>query len=268
MDMSNTKEVLAIIKGNPLMDMPEDLYIPPNALEILLESFEGPLDLLIYLIKKQNLDILDIPIAHITKQYMDYINIMEELKLELAAEYLLMAAMLAEIKSRMLLPRHGDADSEDEQDPRAELIRRLLEYERFKQAANDLDIIPRQGRDIFDNNVELPQIDSAIKRHPDVSFNELMLAFKEVLLRMDNHKHHHIKKEALSIRERMTQILDRLNNHEFVLFNHLFTYKEGRLGVVVTFIAILELVKQSMIELVQTKPYSPIHLTAINDYHD
>lgn len=253
----------AIVLGQPFAEWPEDLYIPPDALEVFLEAFEGPLDLLLYLIRRHNLDILDIPIAAITKQYMDYIELMQEMRFELAAEYLVMAAMLAEIKSRMLLPRSHE-DHEDEDDPRAELVRRLQEYEQFKNAAEDVDTLPRWERDIFPVNVDNPDL-TILQPHPDVSFEELMRALKDVLKRAENTAHHHIQREPLSIRQRMTQILEKVRPSQFTLFGELFSIREGRMGVVVTFIAILELVKQSMIELVQNEPYSPIYVKAVSE---
>lgn len=260
-EVSEGSEVLAIVNGEVCNSLPEDLYIPPDALEVFLETFTGPLDLLLYLIKKQNIDILNIPVTKITKQYMDYIALMKTLKLELAAEYLLMAAMLCEIKSRMLLPRQA-VEEEDEDDPRAELVRRLLEYEQIKQAADDIDNLPRIERDVMPikanydkSSIEQPQV--------DVSFDSLIAAFRDVLLRAENYAHHTIEKETLSIRERMGAILDRVQNKPFAEFTELFSFKEGRHGLVVTFIAVLELVKQSMIKLVQTNSFSPIHVSMV-----
>ncbi len=250
---------LAKVGGEELTKLPEDLYIPPDALEVFLEAFEGPLDLLLYLIKKQNLNILDIPVAKITAQYMEYIGLMKSLRLELAAEYLVMAAMLCEIKSRMLLPRQEELEDEED-DPRVELIRRLLEYEQFKQAATDIDGLSRDERDTVMITVDC---DTATlkKPLPDVSFDDLMAAFRNVLQRADNYAHHHIKKETLSIRERMTDVLYKLQQEKFIYFTSLFNVEEGRHGLVVTFIAVLELVKQSMIHIVQTAPFSPIHVS-------
>ena len=256
------ESALALVKGERIVELPKDLYIPPEALEVFLDAFEGPLDLLLYLIKRQNLDILDIPVATITEQYMDYINLMQGLRFELAAEYLVMAAMLAEIKSRMLLPRSNEIE-EDEVDPRAELVRRLQEYERFKQAAEDLDTLNRIGRDIFPVSVEPPEM-NVTKPLPDVALKELLMAFKDVMARSAHTAHHHVNKEPLSIRERMTTILTKLQEHSFCDFTQLFTVKEGKMGVVVSFIAILELLKQSMIEIVQAEPFSPIHIKAVN----
>jgi segregation and condensation protein A len=249
---------LPFFKGQAITSLPQDLYIPPEALEVFLETFEGPLDLLLYLIKKQNLDILDISIAEITRQYQVYIELMQNLKLELAAEYLLMAALLAEIKSRLLLPRMVNHEGEEE-DPRAELIRRLKEYEQFKQAAEKLDELPRVGRDIF--TVAIPSDDvKPVKQLPPVHLEELLAALQDVLKRANLRTPHLIQREMLSVRERMTSILERLQSSQFICFSQLFTYEEGRLGVVVTFIAILELLKQSAIEIVQEQPYAPIHL--------
>lgn len=251
----------AIVQGTALTSMPKDLYIPPDALEIFLaESFEGPLDLLLYLIKRQNLDILDIPIAEITRQYVEYVELMKELRLELAAEYLVMAAMLAEIKSRMLLPRPVEDDM-DEDDPRAELVRRLQEYERYKQAAEDIDELPRVNRDI--HVVEMPAPDKKVVRLPPrVDMRDLMGALNDVMKRAENYAHHHITMEPLSVRERMSVVLGLMKADEFTDFTKLFTIEEGRGGVVVTLLAILELIKQSLIELVQTEAFGPIHVKA------
>lgn len=254
---------LAIVDGQPWLTLPEDLYIPPDALEVILEAFEGPLDLLLYLIKRQNLDIVDIPLASITQQYIHYIELMQVLRLELAAEYLVMAAMLAEIKSRMLLPRSSEA-TEEEDDPRADLVRRLQEYERFKYAALDLDELPRFGRDVYWAKAIVPDMEQT-KPLPDVTLKELLLAFKDILSRSDLKIHHQIQREVLSVRERMTIVLDKLQNKSFINFGNCFNFDEGRAGVVVTFIAILELVKQSLIHIVQTEPYGPIHLKASSE---
>ncbi|HFE48973.1 MAG TPA: segregation/condensation protein A, partial [Chromatiaceae bacterium] len=225
-----------------------------------LDAFEGPLDLLLYLIRRQNLDILDIPIASITRQYMEYVELMRELRLELAAEYLVMAAMLAEIKSRMLLPRPVSED-EEPGDPRAELIRRLQEYERYKQAAEDIDAMPQLGRDVFQAKASFP--DKQVRQtEPDVDLRDLMLALREVLHRADMFTSHHVSMETLSVRERMSSVLQRLDTEVFTEFTLLFDLGEGRMGVVVTFIAVLELVKESLIELVQAENYAPIHVKA------
>jgi len=235
---------------------PQDLYIPPDALEIILEAFEGPLDLLLYLIRRQNLDILDIPIAEITDQYMEYVELMKGLRLELASEYLVMAAILAEIKSRMLLPR--PAPQEDEEDPRTELIRRLQEYERFKQAALDLDALPRLGRDTFAIRARIPP--GQVRRlPPTVDLSELLLALCEVLARADLYLSHRVEQKSLSLRERMAQVLERMQGAGFVPFIRLFELSEGRAGVVVTFLALLELIRDASIELVQPEPFAPIH---------
>lgn len=256
----------AVVEGEPLTVLPKDLYIPPDALEVFLEAFEGPLDLLLYLIKRQNLDILDIPLAEITRQYMSYIALMETLRLELAAEYLVMAAMLAEIKSRMLLPR-VEEDAEDEDDPRAELIRRLQEYERFKTAAMDLDELPRVGRDVFPADAEPPQMKSE-RPLPEVTLQELLLAFKDVVVRTEMYKHHNIDRETLTVRERMSSILQVIRVGDFCEFSTLFNPEEGRLGVVVTFLAMLELCKESMIDIVQNEPFAPIYLKTRTEVHD
>jgi segregation and condensation protein A len=250
----------AMVYGQALTELPIDLYIPPDALEVFLEAFEGPLDLLLYLIRKQNIDVLDIPVAEITRQYMGYVELMQSVRLELAAEYLLMAAMLAEIKSRMLLPR-SSALEEEEDDPRAELIRRLQEYERYKTAAEGLDQLPRVGRDITVPGLEAPQA-RARKLLPEVSLEELLLSMAEVLRRADMFESHQISRETLSTRERMSAVLEALKGGGFVPFATLFLAEEGRLGVVVTFMAILELIKESLVELVQNEEFGPIHVRA------
>jgi segregation and condensation protein A len=251
----------AIVEGEPVTELPRDLYIPPDALQVFLEAFEGPLDLLLYLIRKQNLDILDIPIAEITKQYMGYIDVMQELQLELAGEYLLMAAMLAEIKSRMLLPRPPSTDGQDEDDPRAELVRRLQEYERFKKAAEDIDRLPRMERDFLPASAEL--VERRITRvPPQVDLAEMLSALKDVLVRADMFAHHHVQRERLSVRQRMTDVLSALGHQAFIDFTSLFRPQEGRMGVTVTFIALLELMREGLIEIVQAEPYAPLHVRA------
>ena len=250
---------LALVYGEAMTALPMDLYIPPDALEVILDAFEGPLDLLLYLIRKENIDILDIQVAQITHQYMGYVELMKAVRLELAAEYLVMAAMLAEIKSRMLLPRSRHSAADEEDDPRAELIRRLQEYERIKTAAEDLDAIPRLGRDVFIAKAVAPEARSR-RLVPDVAFAEVLLAMAEVLRRANMFESHQISRETLSTRERMSMVLEVLRDGSFVPFARLFSIKEGRLGVVVTFMAILELVKESLIELVQNEPYSEIHV--------
>jgi len=254
---------LALVYGEAVTELPLDLYIPPHALEVILEAFEGPLDLLLYLIRKQNIDILDIPVAEITRQYMTYVELMKSVRLELAAEYLLMAAMLAEIKSRMLLPRSSEVE-EEEGDPRAELIRRLQEYERFKAAAEGIDTLARVGRDVIIPKLDAPQA-QVRKLLPDVSLEEILLSMAEVMRRNDLFESHQISRETLSTRERMSEVLERLKGGAFVPFVELFTVEEGKLGVVVTFMAILELVKESLIELVQNEPFAPIHVRARTD---
>lgn len=251
---------LALVYGEAVTEMPQDLYIPPDALEVILEAFEGPLDLLLYLIRKQNIDILDIPVAEITRQYMGYVELMKVARLELAAEYLVMAAMLAEIKSRMLLPRSGESE-EEEDDPRAELIRRLQEYEIFKAAAEDLEELPRVGREVHVPQLEAPEA-RARKLLPDVALEEVLLAMAEVMRRADMFESHQVTREALSTRERMSEVLERLKGGAFVPFASLFRIEEGRLGVVVTFMAVLELIKESLAELVQNEPFAPIHVRA------
>ncbi|WP_455385436.1 segregation and condensation protein A [Acidihalobacter prosperus] len=250
----------ALVQGEPLTNPPQDLYIPPDALEVFLEAFEGPLDLLLYLIKRQNLDILDIPIAEVTRQYMEYIAMMRELRLELAAEYLVMAAMLAEIKSRMLLPRPPSDEGEDE-DPRAELIRRLQEYERIRRAAEDIDELPRLERDIALASAQAPDRE-AVRPEPDVDLRELLLALREVMARAQMFTHHHIQREPLSVRERMSRVLEALGD-EFRDFTSFFDAEEGRGGVVVTLLAMLELLKSQLIELMQNEPFAPIYVRRV-----
>jgi segregation and condensation protein A len=251
----------AVVNGERMTQLPRDLYIPPQALEIFLEAFEGPLDLLLYLIRRQNVDILNIPIAEITRQYTQYIELMQDLQLELAGEYLVMAATLAEIKSRMLLPRPaGEADS-GEEDPRAELVRRLQEYERFKRAAADIDSMPRLERDVWQASAELHDRPPP-RSLPQVTLQEMLLAFKEVAVRAAMFAHHHVRREPLSVRERMSNILAALEHGSFLEFGRLFTPEEGRAGVTVSFIAILELMREGLIEIMQTEAYAPLHVRA------
>jgi segregation and condensation protein A len=261
MDASQAAQPLAIVQGTPYLELPEDLYIPPDALEVFLEAFEGPLDLLLYLIKKENLDILNIPVAQVTDQYIRYIEMMGVLRLELAAEYLVMAALLAEIKSRMLLPRPPAAD-EEEDDPRAELIRRLQEYETIKKAAEDLDRLPRNERDTFEAHADTGDI-KAPKIFPQVELREILLAFQDVLRRAEQLSHHQIVKEPLSVRERMSNILERLNRGNGLAFSQLFVKKEGRHGAVVSFLAILELAKEGLIEIMQTEPLAELRIRMV-----
>lgn len=251
----------AVVLGEPLTEMPRDLYIPPHAMEVFLDAFEGPLDLLLYLIRRQNLNILDIPIAEITRQYMQYIEVMTELQLDLAGEYLVMAATLAEIKSRMLLPRAALPGEGIEEDPRAELVRRLQEYERFKQAAHDLDTLPRLERDTWIASAEFSDR-RVVKVLPDVTLKELLLAFKDVAVRTEMFAHHHIHREPLSVRARMSDVLANLKPDEFTDFVQLFQPSEGRMGVAVTFIAILELKREGLLEIVQNEAFAPIHVCA------
>lgn len=250
----------AVIEGQPYTQVPQDLYIPPDALKIVLEAFEGPLDLLLYLIKRHNLDILNINVARITQQYMVYIELMESLQLELAAEYLVMAAMLAEIKSRTLLPRYRSSD-EEEDDPRADLIKRLQEYERYKQAAEQIDELPRLGRELHAASAKPPQLELP-RPLPDIVLKEVMLALAQLIKRAQMFEHHHVQLEKLSTREKMSQILSRLQGEQFISFVSLFSVEEGRLGVVVTFLAIMELDKESLIDLVQNEVFGTIHIKA------
>ncbi len=251
---------LALVRGLPLLQMPQDLYIPPDALEVILEAFEGPLDLLLYLIRRQNLDILDIPIAEITRQYMDYIGMMHEMRLELAAEYLVMAAILAEIKSRLLLPRPPAAEG-IEDDPRAELVRRLQEYERFQKAAADIDALPRMERDTALAQAQVTDR-VVVRLPPPVDLRELLLALRDVLRRAELSGHHAVRRDALSVRQRMGEVLKSLQDGAFHAFQTLFDPGEGRLGVVVSFLAILELAKEMLVEIVQEAPLAPIYLKA------
>ncbi|HEY1313504.1 MAG TPA: ScpA family protein [Steroidobacteraceae bacterium] len=249
----------AVVEGQPVTEMPRDLYIPPQALEVFLEAFEGPLDMLLYLIRRQNLDILDIPIAEITRQYMRYIELMQVLQLELAGEYLLMAATLAEVKSRMLLPRIGTDEAAEESDPRAELVRRLQEYERFKRAAEGIDRMPRLDRDTWMASADL--VDRKVVRiPPQVTLQEMLLAFQDVLARSDMFAHHHVQREPLSVRQRMTDVLAALSASAFIDFAQLFRAEEGRRGVTVTFVAVLELLREGLIEIVQAEAYAPLHV--------
>jgi segregation and condensation protein A len=249
----------AVVEGQPVTEMPRDLYIPPQALEVFLEAFEGPLDMLLYLIRRQNLDVLDIPIAEITLQYMRYIELMQVLQLELAGEYLLMAATLAEVKSRMLLPRPQSDQAADEADPRAELVRRLQEYERFKRAAEGIDRMPRMDRDTWTASADL--VERKVTRIvPQVTLQEMLLAFQEVLSRSDMFAHFHVQREPLSVRQRMTDVLSALSTSAFVEFVRLFRAEEGRQGVTVTFVALLELLREGLIEIVQSEAYAPLHV--------
>ncbi|MBM4192551.1 MAG: segregation/condensation protein A [Gammaproteobacteria bacterium] len=251
---------IALVQGEPVTQLPRDLYIPPQALEVFLEAFEGPLDLLLYLIRRQNLDILDIPLAEITKQYMNYIELMRELQLELAGEYMLMAATLAELKSRMLLPRSGDIVV-DEVDPRANLVRRLQEYERFKQAAEGIDRLPRQERDTWAASAA-SEIRRPLSTIPQVALKEMILTFREVVSRAAMFQHHYVQRERLSVRARMADVLSAIEGGVFVNFKMLFKAEEGRMGVTVTFVAILELMREGLIEIVQTEAYGPLHVRA------
>lgn len=250
----------AFIAGKAMTDLPRDLYIPPDALEVFLEAFEGPLDLLLYLIKRQNIDILEINVADITDQYIAYVELMEASQFELAAEYLVMAAMLAEIKSRILLPRSQD-EEEDEEDPRTQLIRRLQEYERYREVAEKIDELPRMYRNLFPAGAQNPELERNMPR-PDIDLQEILIAFAEVLRRGDLNESHHIQRQSLSTRERMSQILLRISATQFTPMVALLMKDEGRLGVVVTFLAIMELIKESLVELAQNEEFGPIHIKA------
>ncbi len=250
----------AVVSGEPVTELPRDLYIPPHALKVFLEAFAGPLDLLLYLIRRQNLDILDIPIAEISKQYTHYIDLMTDMQFELAGEYLVMAATLAEIKSRMLLPRSTKEETEEE-DPRAELVRRLQEYERFKQAAEDINSLERLERDVLPAEAEVLER-KVVTTLPDVTLKAVLIAFKEAIERSDMFAHHHVQREPLSVRERMSAILVSLEGERYAEFSGLFDPTEGRVGVTVTFLAILELLKEALIDVVQNESYGPIHVRA------
>lgn len=255
-------EPIALLHGKKLAKWPHDLYIPPNALEVFLETFQGPLDLLLYLIRKQNLDILDIPVARITRQYMDYVELMRQFRLDLAAEYLVMAAMLAEIKSRMLLPRPATSDDdEDDEDPRAALVRRLREYERFSRAARDLDALPRLDREVHCARAEFTHARPAAP--PTASLNDLLTAFRGVLDRAAQHRHWTVGWETLNVRDKMRGILARITPKRFTRFEELLTAGEGRPGLVVNFIAVLELARDKMLMIVQNEPFAPIHIKPV-----
>lgn len=252
---------LAMVLGQPVLQIPQDLYIPPDALEVILEAFEGPLDLLLYLIRRQNLDILDIPVAEITRQYVAYIQTMHEMRFELAAEYLVMAAMLAEIKSRMLLPRAATEENLED-DPRAELVRRLQEYERFKKAAEDIDALPRQDRDTTPATAFVPDR-ASVKLPPPVELKEMLLALHDVLKRAELFTQHAIKRDALSVRQRMGELLESLKDGVFHRFESLFNAEEGKLGVIVTFLGLLTLAKEQLVEIVQEGPLQPIYVKSL-----
>ncbi|HHW4678810.1 MAG TPA: segregation and condensation protein A [Xylella sp.] len=257
---------LAMVHGQPVLQIPQDLYIPPDALEVILDAFEGPLDLLLYLIRRQNLNILDIPVADITRQYVDYINVMQELRFELAAEYLVMAAILAEIKSRMLLPRPPSIEDDEGNDPRAELVRRLQEYERFKQAAEDLDALPRLERDSISAHAFVPD-HATVRIPPPVNMKELLLALRDVLKRAELFSGHAIQREALSVRQRMSDILGHLADGKFHHFVTLFPPEEGKIGALVTFLALLELAKEQLLDIVQEAPLGPIYTKSLTTQH-
>jgi len=249
---------LARLYGEPLFAMPTDLYIPPDALEVFLETFEGPLDLLLYLIRKQNFNILDIPLADVTRQYLAYVDQIRKTNLELASEYLLMAAMLIEIKSRMLLPPKKSEEGEEAEDPRAELVRRLIEYEQMKVAGARLDQLPLLGRDFM--RVEVHNDPSVRVRHPDVSLADLREAWMDILQRARLNKHHTITREELSVREHMGMVLRALQGKRFVEFEHLFDTSKGAPVLVVTFIALLELAKETLLDITQAEAFAPIYV--------
>lgn len=254
--------VFARIAGEALNELPQDLYIPPEALRVFLDAFEGPLDLLLYLIRRHNLDILAVNVAAITHQYIAYVELMKASGIDLAAEYLLMAATLAEIKSRSLLPRQPrSGDEEGEEDPTAQLLERLQAYERLKSAAGELDQLPRFGRDWYMPEPTLPELTPRTV-HPDVSLDDMLGALGALMARAALLERHQISRETLSTRERMSQIMDKLSDEQFTAFEALFTLEEGREGVVVSFMAILELAKERMIEIVQNAPLSPLHVRA------
>jgi segregation and condensation protein A len=255
--LAATDARVATVRGEALLEMPADLYIPPDALEVFLDTFEGPLDLLLYLIRKANIDILDIPMAALTQQYLEYVELMRRRNLELAAEYLLMAALLMEIKSRMLLPRPR-ALQEDEEDPRAELVRRLMEYETIKLAAHKLDALPMVGRDFLTVEVWIEQV--AVQRLPQVRTQDLIVAWQTLLMRARMTQHHKVTREELSVREFMSSILRRLHGGQFAEFTSLFDVAKGVSVVVVSFLAVLELVRESLIEVTQSEPYAPIYV--------
>lgn len=251
---------LGFVRGEPVIDKPEDLYIPPDALELILESFSGPMDLLLYLIRRQKLEITELPILPITRQYMEYVDMMKELKLELAADYLVMAAMLAEIKSRMLLPR-PPADEDDDVDPRAELVRRLQEYEAIRQGAAHLDELPQAGRDHVVVHAETDAKAYVQQQLPEIALAELAVAFAQAMAQAELQHHHQVQREKLSTRERMSRILDLLQTQQRLRFADLFVASEGKQGVVVSFLAILELVKEALIDVVQVDAFSEIHIS-------
>lgn len=258
--MSDTVDGFAFARlyGEPLFKLPADLYIPPGALEVFLEAFQGPLDLLLYLIRKQNFNILDIPMAQLTLQYLEYVDRIRQHNLELAAEYLLMAAMLIEIKARMLLPVKKAGASEEAEDPRAELVRRLLEYEQMKLAAQELDALPQAGRDVVHVQVYVEQ--TVVTRWPEVRLDDLCAAWVDIMRRASLTVHHHISREELSVREYMTDILRRLQSARFVEFADLFDPARGAPVVVVNFIALLELGKEALIDITQAEAFAPIYV--------
>ena len=260
-ELAPVPSILAIVAGRPLTELPTDLFIPPDALEVLLDSFSGPLDLLLYLIRQQNIDIMDIPMVMITQQYMQYIDLLEERRMELAADYLVMAALLAEIKSRLLLPAPSNPQDDIETDPRMELVKRLQAYEQFKRVAMLIDELPRFERDVFQVQVNTDNVVFS-KALPDIALSSLVLAMVNFLQRQEHLTHHQITREVLSVRERMSVVLERLGHKKQMEFTGLLYHHEGRMGLVVTFLAILELARQSLVMVTQTGDYAPIHLQA------
>ncbi|ENY73609.1 segregation and condensation protein A [Aeromonas diversa] len=259
---------IALVEGKPYTELPQDLFIPPDALEVFLETFEGPLDLLLYLIRRQQLDILNLPIVDVTHQYMTYVDLMRGLNLELAAEYLLMAAWLAEIKSRMLLPRPPELEEEEGEDPRVALVRRLQEYERYKVAAEGLDALPRLEREIFVASALPPDFGDLKPLAPDVALIELALTMQSVVKRATHFEHHQIKREQIPTRVRMAEILARLAPGVTLRFEQVLHADEGRMGVLVTFLALLELCKESLIWILQAEPLGPIHFALADGASD
>tara|TARA_B100001769_G_C21968025_1_gene520759 strand:- start:6 stop:794 length:789 start_codon:yes stop_codon:yes gene_type:complete len=256
-NMQENNNFNIVLNGQEIKDIPEDLFIPPDALRVILEQFEGPLDLLLYLIKKQNIDIVDIPILPITNQYVNYINMMQQMQFELASDYLVMASTLAEIKSRMLVP--NDIEDEDEEDPRANLIKRLMEYQKYKDLSEKLDVMPRRNRDTFVISGIMTNFDKT-DNMPKLELDQLEEAFQDVLRRAEIYANHTIESEALSVRERMSNILNDIKNNGTIKFTDCFTYEEGRMGAIVTFLAILEMAKESLIDIIQNEDYSMIYL--------
>lgn len=258
-ELAPVPHVIAVVAGRSVTELPTDLFIPPDALEILLDSFTGPLDLLLYLIRQQNIDIMDIPMAIITQQYMQYIELLEAHRMELAADYLVMAALLTEIKSKLLLPTPVSLLDQIEEDPRMELVRRLQAYEFFKEMALFIDKLPRFERDVFQVQAKIAHLQLKMQE-PDITLAALAAAMENILSRQQCLTHHQVTREPLSVRERMTMILQRLQDEPLINFTQLLNHKEGRMGIVVTLLATLELVKQALVIVTQTEAFSPIHI--------